>query len=76
MPTDQTVTAPPSAISNFDKLPDDALARVGTVSMLFACSVPTVWRWAKAGKLPAPVRVGGVTGWQVGQLRKILAGAR
>ena len=76
MPVNQSVTAPPSALSNFNTLPDDALARVATVRMLFDCSVPTVWRWAKTGKLPAPVRVGGITGWRVGDLRKILAGSR
>jgi predicted DNA-binding transcriptional regulator AlpA len=76
MPVDQTVTAPPSALTNFQHLPDDALARVATVRALFDCSVPTVWRWAKNGRLPAPVRVGGVTGWRVGDLRKILAGGQ
>ena len=76
MPANQSVTAPPSALSNFNSLPDDALARVATVRILFDCSVPTVWRWAKTGKLPAPVRVGGITGWRVGDLRKILAGSR
>ena len=76
MPANQSVTAPPSALSNFNNLPDDALARVATVRVLFDCSVPTVWRWAKTGKLPAPVRVGGITGWRVGDLRKILAGSR
>ena len=63
-----------SAVVNFKHLPDEALIRVHTVSVLFSCSVPTVWRWAKSGKLPAPVRVVGVTGWQVGPLRKLLAG--
>ena len=76
MPVNQSVTASKSTLSNFHNLPDDALARVATVRALFDCSVPTVWRWAKTGKLPAPVRVGGITGWRVGDLRKILAGSR
>ena len=76
MPSKQTVTAPQSALSNFNTLPDDALARVATVRVLFDCSVPTIWRWAKNGTLPAPISVGGVTGWRVGDLRKILAGTR
>ena len=74
--TDQTVQVPQAAISNFNNLPDDALMRVGKVSVLFDCSIPTIWRWTAAGKLPEPVRIGGVTGWQVGGLRKVLAGTR
>ena len=76
MPANQSLAAPISALSNFNNQPDDALARVATVRVLFDCSVPTVWRWAKTGKLPAPVRVGGITGWRVGDLRKILARSR
>jgi predicted DNA-binding transcriptional regulator AlpA len=76
MPDEKSVEAPQAALVNFKHLPDDAIARVRTVGALFACSVPTVWRWTKAGRLPAPLRVGGVTGWRVGDLRKILAGSR
>lgn len=67
---------PSTTLSDFDSRPDESLARVKTVSALFDCSVPTVWRWARTGRLPAPLRVGGVTGWRVGDLRRILAGSR
>ena len=69
-------TARPNALNNFQTLPDDALARVATVRALFDCSSPTVWRWAASGKLPKPLKVGGITGWRVGDLRAILSGTR
>ena len=56
----------------FDSLPDTAIVRVPTVMELFGVSAPTVWRWTKAGQLPQPVRVMGITGWRVGELRAIL----
>lgn len=61
-----------SALEHFDKLPDSASARVPVVAALFDISAPTVWRWARDGILPAPTKRGGVTAWNVGQLRAIL----
>jgi len=57
---------------NFDQLPDSALVRLPTVQQLFCISAPTVWRWSKNGQLPKPIRVGGITGWRVGELRRKL----
>ena len=62
-----------AALQHFDKLPDSASARVPVVAALFGVSVPTVWRWCRDGKLPAPTRRGGVTTWTVGALRRALA---
>lgn len=61
-----------SALQHFDKLPDSASARVPVVAALFDISAPTVWRWARDGILPTPTKRGGVTAWNVGQLRAIL----
>jgi len=74
MPTKQPIDNPPihSALEHFDKLPDSAQARVPVVAALFSVSVPTVWRWARDGVLPAPIKRGGVTLWNVGQLRLAL----
>lgn len=58
---------------NFDDLPNSALVRLPAVQALFSISAPTVWRWSKSGELPAPVKVGGVTCWRVGDLREKLA---
>lgn len=61
-------------IKDFDDLPDAALIPDKAVAGVFGCSVPTVWRMAKSGKIPAPVRTGTrMTRWQVGGLRKALA---
>jgi len=62
-----------AALQHFDKLPDSASARVPVVAALFSVSVPTIWRWSRDGKLPAPTKRGGVTLWSVGQLRHALA---
>jgi hypothetical protein len=56
----------------FDTLPDSAIVRLPVVKSLFSISSPTVWRWSKSGQLPKPVRIAGITGWQVGALRKTL----
>jgi predicted DNA-binding transcriptional regulator AlpA len=58
------------ALSSFDSLPDSAHVRVPVVAALHGVSVVTVWRWARSGKLPKPIKRGGVTAWQVGQLRR------
>jgi predicted DNA-binding transcriptional regulator AlpA len=66
----------PEALQHFDALPDSANVRQPVVQALFAISAPTVWRWVKAGRLPKPRKHGQrVTTWNVGELRKCLAGA-
>lgn len=68
-------TASNTALQNFDSLPDSATVRLPTVCALFGISGPTAWRWSKDGRLPAPIKRGGVTGWQVGALRRTLSQA-
>jgi len=68
--------AVPEALKNFDSLPDSANVRVSVVAALAGYSQATVWRKAKAGKLPAPRRVSDrVTVWNVGELRASLNAA-
>jgi prophage regulatory protein len=65
-----------SAIGQFDQLPDAAFVRVHTVADLFAISPSNVWRWVKAGRLPAPLKLSEqTTAWRVGDLREALAKA-
>ena len=60
----------PSALSQFDSLPDSAHVRLPVVAALHGISDPTVWRWVKSGRLPSPVKLGpNTTGWRVGDLR-------
>lgn len=57
----------------FEQLSDDVLIDKFYVCHLFSCSVATVWRWCKDGRLPVPVRLGArATRWRVGDLRRCL----
>ena len=69
-------TTPPAALSaaiqNFDSMPDSAYVRVPVVCAIFSISEPTAWRWVKAGRLPAPRKLGPrVSGFNVGALRRV-----
>lgn len=66
----------PDALRNFDSLPDAANVRDKVVAGLIGCSVPTVWRLAKAGRIPRPRKLSErVTAWNVGELRAALNAA-
>ena len=68
-----TKTIPPT-LAAFNALPDEALIDVRFVAVLFDCSENTVWRRAKPGVLPAPIRVSTQqTRWCVGGIRRALA---
>ena len=65
----------PSALENFDRLPDSANVRQPTVLALYGISGPTLWRWVKQGKVPKPRKLSErVTVWSVGSLRAALRG--
>ena len=64
----------PSALANFDSLPDAAFVRLPVVCGLLGCSRATVWRHASHGLLPAPVKLSaGTTAWRVADIRSHLA---
>ncbi len=64
----------PEALKRFDSLPDSANVRQPVVEGLYSCSATTVWRWVRAGIIPKPRKLGGITTWNVGELRGALAG--
>lgn len=65
----------PSALKNFDSLPDSANVRQPVVEALFGCSSTTVWRRVRAGLIPKPKSFGPRhTAWNVGELRAVLKG--
>ena len=69
-------SAIPDALRNFDSLPDAANVRDKTVAGLIGCSVPTVWRMARDGRLPKPRKLSErVTAWNCGELRAALKAA-
>ena len=66
----------PFALQHFSSLPDEALIPDKVVAGVFGCSVPSVWRMSKDGRIPAPVRPSErMTRWVVGGIRKALAKA-
>ena len=61
----------PSPLFDFDRLPDAAYVRLPVLAALKGISPATCWRWVKAGRLPAPVKLGpNTTAWKVGDLRR------
>ena len=61
-------------VIDFDDLPDQAYIRVAAVARIFACSVPSIWRWAAHGTFPKPTKLSDrISAWQVGELRRLLA---
>ena len=72
--TTATSTTINPALAAFDVMPDSAHVRIDVVSGWRGVSRATVWRWVKAGYLPAPVKIGpNSTAWRVGDLRKVAA---
>ncbi|MDN7950416.1 MULTISPECIES: helix-turn-helix transcriptional regulator [Burkholderia cepacia complex] len=65
-------TADSQALKNFDNLPNAAGVSDTVVAALCGCNVSTVWDRAKKGALPKPIKIGGSTRWNVGELRKCL----
>jgi predicted DNA-binding transcriptional regulator AlpA len=43
-----------------------------TAASMLSIGVSTFWRDVKAGKLPAPVKIGGATRWRVCDLERVL----
>ncbi|MDE3239186.1 MAG: helix-turn-helix domain-containing protein [Paracoccaceae bacterium] len=41
----------------------------------FGCGVSTVWRWAKTGVLPQPIRIGGSTRWRRSDIDALIDGS-
>ena len=69
--TEKTI---PEALRLFDELPESAYVRQPVVKALFGCSDATVWRRVKDGGIPRPRKLSErITGWNVGDLRKVLA---
>lgn len=62
------------ALIQFDARPASSFVRLPVVCSLYACSPATAWRWVKAGRIPAPLKLSDrVTAWRVGDLRESLA---
>ncbi|MDE2398356.1 MAG: transcriptional regulator [Burkholderiales bacterium] len=62
-----------ASIANFDTLPNSAHVRPAVVSALDCIGSVTLWRRVRAGLLPRPIKVGGTTLFNVGDLRRLRA---
>ncbi|MFT3759324.1 helix-turn-helix transcriptional regulator [Thauera sp.] len=68
----QTITKP--SVFSFDSLPSSAMVDDETFAVVLGCHRNTIWRKAKAGDLPKPIKTGPrSTRWQVGAIREYLA---
>lgn len=64
----------PTALVNFDDLPDSAFIRLPTLKMLYGISAASCWRGVKRGSIPRPIKLSErCTCWNVGQVRAALA---
>lgn len=60
----------PTALQNFDSLPNSAEVRLPVVCGFYGISPATTWRGVKAGRIPAPRKFSPrCTTWNVGELR-------
>jgi len=68
-----TTTAISASLENFDELPDSAHVRLPIVCALYGFGPATAWRYVKAGRIPAPKKIGPrVVAWSVRELRASL----
>lgn len=67
-------TALPLAAAYFNSMPETGYVRTPVVLALFGISRPTLYRWIKLSRIPAPKTIGRSSLFQVGQLRACLEG--
>jgi predicted DNA-binding transcriptional regulator AlpA len=60
-------------LARLSNAPDCVRVRVHEVAALTGMSVPSVWRHTKLGNLPAATKIGGMTSWELGSLRRCLS---
>jgi len=64
----------PTALSQFDQLPNSAYIRLPIIVSLYGVSAATIWRGVKNGTIPKPVKLTErTTAWNVGLVRNALA---
>ena len=50
----------------------DRILRIGDLADMLAASESTIWKWAREGNLPLPIRIGGFSGWRESTIIKWL----
>lgn len=71
----EIISAVPTALSQFDQLPNSAYIRLPILMALYGVSAATIWRGVQKGTIPAPKKLTErTTAWNVGLIRAALAG--
>lgn len=52
---------------------EPVLLTAGQVASMIQVSQRTLWRMLSANRLPAPIRIGGVVRWRVGEIHQWIA---
>ena len=69
-----TVQSVLSHAATFDSAPASGFVAAKEVASIYSVSTNTVWRWARTGRIPQPVKIGAnTTRWKVGEIRESLA---
>jgi predicted DNA-binding transcriptional regulator AlpA len=64
----------PTALINFDSMPNSAYIRLPVIKALYGISSATIWRNVKNGTIPQPSKLSErCTAWNVGAIRADLA---
>ena len=64
----------------FPNLPDEGFIRISQLigaagkTPILPISRPTIYNWVRDGKMPAPMKIGGMVCWPATQLRAWLEG--
>lgn len=57
----------------FSEMPDAGFVRVKTIAQHIDVNPSTLWRWARSGAFPKPVKLGTrATAWRVSDVREYL----
>lgn len=54
----------------------DPLLTVKEVAAIIGVSVPTIWRWTRAGTIPMPVKLGGMSRWPRSEILNVIKEAK
>jgi predicted DNA-binding transcriptional regulator AlpA len=64
----------PTALVNFDSMPDSAYVRLPVMQGLYGVSAASIWRGVRRGSIPSPIKLSErCTCWNVGLVRAALA---
>lgn len=54
----------------------NALITDREASAMLGCARSTIWRWASAGTIPQPLKIGGLARWQLSDIEAVVEAAQ